>query len=156
LLFRDGRAEKPPTEDVWLHEPNPKAGQMVSGSFGRREPDFIPLDLEQLGPVGIREFLERGNTWSGRGEFSSVEDAHKKTLAHNDEMGRKIRRDARDDTRHDMRDRRRSWLGIPFLSVLKDIGSRKQAADTGGQSQASTEHRAGIGAGMVRDNERVS
>jgi hypothetical protein len=54
-----------------------------------------------------------------------------------------------------MRDRRRSWLGIPFLSVLKDIGERKQAADTGGQSQASTEHRAGIGAGMVRDNERA-
>ena len=66
--WQEGRLAQsdPPTESVLLHEFDPKVGR------------YVPLKLEELGPSGIEELLDKGNAWSGRGEFKTLADG----LAH--------------------------------------------------------------------------
>jgi hypothetical protein len=104
-LYQEGHAEAPPTEDVWFHRPKP----------GGRPGDFIMLDIEQMGRSGVRTFLERGNTWSGRGEFDSVEDAARKAMEANRREREKLRADARENNRYAQREKRRWRFKIPFL-----------------------------------------
>jgi len=118
------------TEDVWLHEPNPKYGREIPGSGGAQEPEFRGVDIYQLGASGVRTFLEKGNTWSGRGEHRSIEDQAQKAMEANRKMREKHRADQKEENRHEQRETRRSRFNIPFLNVGIDIGRRTNKEST--------------------------
>lgn len=120
-LFREGLADAPPTEDVWLHIPNPHDGKIVNGV---RQGPYIPLDIYHLGASGVREFLEQGDTWSGRGRYQSLVDQLNKTRAANAEARANFRQEMKEENRHEQRQKRRFRLKIPFLPVGIDLRKR--------------------------------
>jgi len=111
-LYKLGLVEEPVGEDVWLHLPNPADGKIVNGE---RQGPFIPLSLSDLGTAGLREFLEQGNTWSGRGEYMSLLEQRRKVNESNEDARRKNREFHKEESRHEMRQSRRFRLKIPFL-----------------------------------------
>lgn len=113
--YQEGSAPEPPTEDVFFRVPDPN---------GTRPGDSIPLDIMQLGPSGVKEFLERGDTWSGRGEHESIEAAARKAREHNKTVGPKAKEQAREETRDMVNDRRRSILKIPYHRVGIDLSEK--------------------------------
>lgn len=127
ILYQQGMASEPPTEDVWFHEQNPDEGNLIPGSYGRREGSYRALDILQMGASGIRTFLERGNMWSGRGEFKSLEEQAEKAKTANKEMREKHRQDQKETSRYEQRDKRRSRWKIPFLPV--GVQLTRQATD---------------------------
>jgi len=116
-LYREGKVSAPPTEDVWLHEPNPAAGREIPGTHGLKEQPYRPLNLMQLGASGVRQFLEKGDTWSGRGEYGSLEEQLRKVRQNNEDTKAKVRATEKEDSRLEQRDKRRSRFRIPFLSA---------------------------------------
>ena len=122
--WQQGRTEREPTEDVIFHEPNPLAGQIVQG---RRQPPFVALDLNSMGRLGVREFLERGNTFSGTGEFASIAEAARASDERGTAGQEKIRRDAKNDAVDMAMEVRRQVEKIPFHRVGIDL-SRENAA----------------------------
>jgi hypothetical protein len=110
-LIRDGSATEL-FEDVWFVRTVP----------GGRPFEVEALDVQQMGASGVREFLERGNTWSGRGEFSSLEDALRQTRSGNESFRDRNRTSLRDQAVDRALDQRRSRLGIPYLPVGVSLG----------------------------------
>lgn len=124
--WKQGRAEKPPKEEVWIHVRNPKEGQVIPGTHGLREPPFIGLDIHQLGASGVKDFLEKGDTWSGRGQFRSITEAAKKAGEHNADHRQRVKAEAREENRLERREERRHRLGIPLLPVGIDLKRKKK------------------------------
>lgn len=118
-LHQRGEVAEEPMEDVWLHRPLDPGERPLLPWYG-----FIPLRLEDLGVSGLREFLEKGNTWSGRGKFRSLEDAVRQAREQDAKAREKQRNDARENAGARARDTRRSRLKIPFVSVAIDLRSR--------------------------------
>jgi hypothetical protein len=114
-LYQEGRTGEVPTEDVWFR---------VKGMNG----EMHALDITQLGASGVRNFLEKGNAWSGRGEFSSLEDQLRRVRAHNEATQDKVRTDARTEAQYEARDTRRSRLKIPVVPVGIDVGSTGESS----------------------------
>lgn len=131
LAFKEGRAEKPPTEQVWLHVPNlDKDGRSLEGkeipnTMGLREPKMIGVDINALGAAGVREFLERDDTWSGRGEHGSLMESLQATREHNADVRRKVKAEAREENRQALKEERRRWLGIPQIVAGISLGKKK-------------------------------
>ena len=140
LIAQEGRSGTVPTEDVWFHIPNPHEGETIDirsrmdefkntplapNAFGlMRQGAYLPLDVVQMGAGGVRRFLDRGNTWSGRGEFNSIEDAVHKARENDQVALEKNREKARQQARDRVKDTRRHWLRIPFVGVLTNIGKK--------------------------------
>ena len=122
LLYKRGEAEAPPTEHVWFHIPNPREGKMFCGV---RQGRFIPLDLSHLGVSGVREFLEKGNTWSGRGEYLSLVDQLQQVREANETARVNNRAEHKEANRHEMRESRRFRYKIPFLPVGINLRASK-------------------------------
>lgn len=118
---------KTPTEDVWFHTPNPLEGQPIPGTHGLREPAFKPLSIQEMGVSGIRTFLQKGNMWSGRGQYNSLEEQVQKVREQNKEAKEKNRSDAKEANRFDQRDRRRSRFKVPFIRVGIDLKNPKRS-----------------------------
>ena len=108
LLYKQGLVPEPPTEDVWLHEPDPDSPT-----------GYRPYNITQLGAGGVRQFLEKGNTWSGRGQFGSktIEDLARDAIEKNRNAGGVAKDAARKNCLLKLRDERRWMLKIPFLPV---------------------------------------
>lgn len=119
LLYQQGLAPEPPTEDVWFNEP-------IEGRPGH----YRPLDIIQMGPSGVREFLERGNTWSGRGQYQSLEDALRQTREANQQEREKAKAEAQDRAKMVGRDVRRSRMNIPFVGVGIDLGDTSTTTES--------------------------
>lgn len=111
-MFQQGRVPEAPTEDVWIHEP-------AQGNT------YKPLNIQQMGTSGLRRFLEKGNMWSGRGEFNSLEDQLRRTRADNEQSKRKFRRERRDSSVYRESQKRRWRLKIPFISVAINLRKDK-------------------------------
>ena len=116
--YQEGRMDKPPVEEIWIHRENPDAE-----SFSDK---YIPINIQELGASGVLQFLEQGNIHSGRGEFSSILDVVRKTAEMNDARKQQRYKDAEDRVRMRARDKRRSRLKIPFLGVGIDLQKPKQ------------------------------
>ena len=117
-LYQQGKVADPPTEDVWLH----KAVDSVTAPN-----TYEPLNIEEMGPSGVRNFLEKGNLWSGRGDYDGLVDQVKKVEDHNEIERRKNFENARYAAKKRAADKRRSNLKIPFLGVGIDLkGSKSQ------------------------------
>jgi hypothetical protein len=89
--WQEGRAEEPPVETVVFQE--------------RTATGLKALDINEMGPSGVRAFLEKGNTWSGRGE--TLDSAFKKVADADEAERAKTRNDAREDTRKLVRENKR-------------------------------------------------
>lgn len=128
-LWQEGRAAEPPVETIWLQEPNPDEGKVlgVHPETGRpmRGAPFRALDIHQMGAAGVRAFLERGNTWSGRGEFRSVEEAVRRTYQQDAEATERFRETTKEENRFERREDRRRYLQIPAVSVGIDLNPSK-------------------------------
>lgn len=110
LLAQAGMiAEEEIGEDVFFSVPDPRRDA--------RPGDMIPLDINQMGRSGIREFLERGNSWSGRGQYTSIVDAHLKAREANRLQKIKLRQEMKEANRQRQREQRRWWLKIPLVQV---------------------------------------
>ena len=128
LLYQQGMTAEPPGEDVWFHIPNAHEGKIIGGV---RQGPYIPLDINQMGVSGIREFLEKGNTWSGRGEYLSLIDQLHKVRATNEEVRIKSRAEQKEASRREQRDKRRWRFKIPFLRVGVQLGKAKGSEPAG-------------------------
>ncbi len=111
--YQEGRMDKPPVEEIWIHRENPDAE-----SFSDK---YIPENIQDMGASGVLQFLEQGNIHSGRGEFDSIMDVVRKTAELNDARKQQRYKDAEDRVRMRARDKRRSALKIPFLGVGIDL-----------------------------------
>jgi len=128
-LWQEQKVNEPPTEDVWLHEPNPEVGKIIPHTGNLREPSFRPLNITEMGAGGVRAFLEAGNMWSGRNKIRSPEDE----LKHNQEMRRqateKARADAQEAGRYIVADQRRSRFDKESqVGVIADVEPSTRAA----------------------------
>ena len=112
-LFRTGRVSEAPAEIVWLHEPDPS---FPSG--------YRPYKLEDLGPSGVRNFLEKGNLHSGRGEHRSLEEMVRRVEEQNQVARTKYRQDKKEENRFRRREERRWRLKIPFIGVAIELGRK--------------------------------
>jgi len=117
LLYRQGLAPEPPTEDVWLHVPNAHPEKPIPNTDGLKEGPYVALDIVQLGAAGVRRFLEKGDTWSGRGEYQSLEQQVRAVRAENSAAREKFRADQKETSRLEQRDKRRWRFKIPFIPV---------------------------------------
>lgn len=108
LLYKQGLAPEPPTEDIWLHEPDPASPT-----------GYRPYNIMELGAGGVRQFLEKGNLWSGRGQFGSktLDELAREAIDKNQKAGGVAKAAAREECRLKLRDDRRWRLKIPFLPV---------------------------------------
>lgn len=107
-LAQQGLTPTPPSEDVWFHVPDSRPGRAGS---------YIPLDIYLLGVQGVRAFLDRGNTWSGRGEFASLPAAVEHARATDEANTAKHRAEQKETNRYEQRESRRWRFKIPFLPV---------------------------------------
>lgn len=112
--WQEGRMKRKPVEEIWLHKENPDPNRPW-------QEKYIPFNIHEMGASGVRQFLERGNIHSGRGEFSSMDDVLRKTAALNDKRAAKRRSDIEDNVRMNARDKRRSRQNIPYLRVGADL-----------------------------------
>ena len=103
-LYQRGQVAEEPTEDVWLH--------VVDNTSPT---GYRAFDLSQLGVSGLRQFLEQGDTWSGRGEFRSLDDQARIAMEANAKMREKHREYEKEENRHEQRENRRKYLHIPLL-----------------------------------------
>ena len=122
-LYQKGEVAEAPTEVVYFQiradHYNPEI-HAVRPEFrprpGKTRPiDMLPLDLLQMGPSGVRQFLEEGNTWSGRGRFASQLEAVKAAERANADMAAKAKELAFESARYRERDTRKSRWGIPVV-----------------------------------------
>lgn len=138
-LYQEGRAEEPPVEKVWFHIDNPGGTDRgvtlaelraldepllwacIAMDNGRCRQRFLPLDITQMGAEGVKRFLERGNMWSGRGEYDSLEEQLQDSRERSKAATEKHRQDQKEANRHEQREKRRQRFKIPFLPVGIDL-----------------------------------
>jgi hypothetical protein len=114
--YQEGQLKHEPKECVFLH-------YQPTLDDGSKSVHYMPLNLEDLGVSGVIEMLNRGNTWSGCGEYKSFKDAAQKMGEYNDKLKNQIKSAAIADARLRARDDRRHVLGVPFVSVPQNIGA---------------------------------
>ena len=133
LLYKQGLAPEPPTEDVWLHEPDPESPT-----------GYRPYNLGDLGAGGVRQFLDKGNLWSGRGQFGSktIEDLARDAIEKNRNAGQVAKSAAREECLLKLRDDRRWRLKIPFLNVGISIPKAAAAASNDPAMAATSQEKA--------------
>ena len=117
-LYQTGAVPEEPAEIIWLHEPDPKSPT-----------GYRPYDIMQMGAGGVRQFLEKGNMWSGRGQYTSLEQQITEIDEHNETVRRKNYEAAKLANRQMQEDRRRARWKIPFIPVLISFGKNGRAVN---------------------------
>lgn len=108
--WQEGDLEEKPKELVYLHR--------WDGEEGRYE----PIHLHELGTQGLLTHLRRGDTWSGRGKFDSIQEAVQHSIQSWKDRKEKMRERARDRAIQKGLSVRRQVCGIPFEKVGIDLG----------------------------------
>lgn len=93
--------------------PHPRTGQPM--------PYMAPIELEELGVSGLLEYLRKGNTWSGRGEYRSQAEAERKIEEANRERSERRAREARQTAIDRAQEERRLITGQPQVPVGIDL-----------------------------------
>lgn len=106
-MWQEGRVAEEPMEVIYLHEPNP------------RGPGYLAIDPGMLGAGGIREWLDRANLWSGRGEHASIQSSADAVDAANDRHQEAVMSGERGRELAWLT--RRKILDLPMVSVPRDI-----------------------------------
>lgn len=109
--YQEGLVPDPPGEDVWFHTPRGDGG-------------YNCFDVREMGIEGVKEFLERGDTWSGRGEYDSLIEQQKKVSEANAAAKGKLKAFEKEESRKEQRSKRKFRFGEAVVNVLTDIGSK--------------------------------
>jgi hypothetical protein len=109
--YQEGMVPDPPGEDVWFNEGDGHGGVRC-------------LDIREMGVTGIKAYLEKGNTWSGRGEYDSIVEQQKKVSEANAEAKIRRRAFAKEENRKEQASKRKWRLGEAVVNVITDIGTR--------------------------------
>lgn len=120
-LWQEQKVGTEPTEDIWLHVPLREGERKLGPTY-----DYRPLNLVDLGTSGVRQFLERGNLWSGRGEYQTLEEQVTKLREADANATAKFRADVKEEAMDEMHQKRRTRLKIPFLPVSLPWRSRQR------------------------------
>lgn len=164
LAWKQGRAAEPPTEDTFFHVKNPFEERHMSvpdvladprmkglpiidwwNGMKVRMPAFLQLDIIQMGASGVTSFLEREDTWSGRGEFTSLVAGVKVQREKNIAGQASLEAHQEEKAGRRAHDLRRKIGKVPFLRVLfgqskpgnrspQDAGSRKRGKTRGSKT----------------------
>lgn len=133
----DPRMKAGQTEEaVTLHEwvsPDPthpsypwhdlkKLDRLRRNNRNQRIASYVSLELEELGPTGMVEMLEKGSLLSGRGEFKSPEAAMHHVLHRHRMLQERRRLQLKSRNKDRLTDERRRILKIPFLPVGIELG----------------------------------
>lgn len=112
-LWKEGKLKQatPPTDTVLLH----------AWSYDTQA--WVPHDIEQLGPSGVVSILEKGNTWSGRGEYSSIVEACEAVQQDNEQARKDLSDYAYNVGAEIGSHARRDSLKLPQVGVLTDLTS---------------------------------
>lgn len=121
--YREGRVSEEPKEVVQLIAWDEDAGR------------YTPIRLEEYGAGGIVSLLEKGDTWSGRGEFASLQDAVEAAASRARAGRQRVKEQQRQWARDFGDDQRRQVLQIPFHRVGIDLTQPNK--DHAGTSAAS-------------------
>lgn len=115
--YQEGRLKHEPKECIPLHYQQP----MPDGS---KSVHYSALSIADLGVSGVLEILDRGNTWSGTGEYKGFKQAAQVMGEHNEKLKQQIKAAAIDEGRLRARDMRRQVFGLPLVSVPDNIGAK--------------------------------
>jgi hypothetical protein len=119
---KEGSPGDAPTEGVVLIEWDATAGTL-NPTTGKPAGEYRAVNLEEYGAVGVVGLLEKGNTWSGRGEFASLQDAVVQAATRNRAEKEKVKAQGRQWAGDYAKDVRRSVLKIPYLPVGIALGT---------------------------------
>lgn len=114
--YQEGVATEVPTEGVLLLEWDATLGE-VDPLTGRKRGAHRAVSLEEYGASGVVALLEKGNTWSGRGEFASLQEAVIGAATRNRERAEKVKESQRQWARDYAGDVRRQVCKIPYVRV---------------------------------------
>lgn len=114
--FQAGKLEDEPNEPVYIWR---ESNALESYKAGRRH--FVGYKLDELGVTGLLAFLEKTDTFSGRGQYASHTEAAKDQLDKGERAREKAESDAREGARQLAEDARRQINKIPFLPVGIDL-----------------------------------
>lgn len=111
--YQEGRLDQaePPTDSIPLQEWDPKARK------------WTPISLDELGAEYITELLDKGNLWSGRGEFESMQEAVLHAREQNERQKEAWKKYADEAAKDTMALGRRKLNNLPLISVNADIKS---------------------------------
>ena len=104
--WKQGRLTEEPKEVVYLWR------------WSKKQNQYVGYKLSELGTTGLREFLEKGNSW-GRGQ--SLVDAVNEQEELRVKGDEKRRLEGRANARDLGMDKRRTELDIPYLGVDIDL-----------------------------------
>lgn len=121
--YQEGEATEVPTEGVLLLEWDAEVGD-PNPTTGKKAGAYRAVNLEEYGPSGVVALLEKGNTWSGRGEFGSLQEAVIGAASRNREEAAKQKERQRQWARDYAGDVRRQTLKIPYVRVGVELGNK--------------------------------
>jgi hypothetical protein len=107
--WMEGRLKQKPVESVFLHR------------WNSAKKHYEAISLEQLGVDGLRNLLDKGNLWSGRGEYRNLMDAVRAADEQNQALEKQMENAAVEGARLRARDDRRWAMGLPSVSVPDNV-----------------------------------
>ena len=84
---------------------------------------YVGYELDELGVSGLTEMLEKGDTWSGQGRFSSIQDALTWQVKNQRDTHERLRNAMRDEAMAVGRAVRKRVSGEPVLPVGIDLST---------------------------------
>ena len=107
--WQEGRLKMKPVESVFLHR------------WDKAKKAYVAIPLEELGVSGLEALLDKGNLWSGRGEYRGLMEAVKAADEHNQKLERQVEEASIEAARLRARDERRWLQGAPVVSVPTNL-----------------------------------
>lgn len=102
-----GRLKVEPREDIFFQR--------------RKGVHLVGIPMGELSASFVRNYLQEGDLWSGRGRYNGLDAACKAAADHNERLSQKMKEAAVEDARQNARDHRRQVFDLPLVSVATDL-----------------------------------
>jgi len=126
-LYKEGKTPQMPYEAVPLQQ------------WDKEQGCYFPLNIHEYGASGVVGILQKGDMWSGNGEYPSMKEAAKASIDRMEAAMKKERADVNEFGREIGSLHRRTALGIPYVSVGIDLKAASDVAVPGVAAAADEE-----------------